>query len=560
MPASGLALPPLVALPLLLRHLPWVVGLALLLTACGLGWRGWAGRRDVPLWRCLLTRRGLILGGGALVLAGLALSVAGMAWRVVFGVLLGAYLGGCALTHFGRDVWPATVAADCSGSTDQPREPGPIPGWLYPTLWAAVAIPLWFPDSRLQATILALALVGTSLLVVAVLGVRPGVSVAHAPALVVLITAALVSAWLGGVEDLTVPKLTGLLLGLYGFWALRRWHGAGASLVTLALWCGALTLGFALVGLVGGLRPTKVGPLGDLLAQMPKLVQSLPGTQHGRVSMNQLGGAIVHVAPVLIALVTCLPRSGARQHDYTWLGWVLSLFGSVALLAALVLAQSRSAWAGMVTALLVLLLGRARWGPWALLVLLLGGLGAWIAWGQSAIAPRLVQALLGPLPTPWGTVTLRGRLSIWEDAASYILRNPWRGQGLGVFRLEGIQDLAGRSPIDVGMPHAHNVWLGVAYDLGLPGLAAYLSLLLTAAIDGVRALGRLEGPPRQVVLGALAGLAGAHVYGLMDAVALGAKPGVLFWMLLGLLSVVHQCAASRPSEAPGRFAHAPGQV
>jgi len=40
----------------------------------------------------------------------------------------------------------------------------------------------------------------------------------------------------------------------------------------------------------------------------------------------------------------------------------------------------------------------------------------------------------------------------------------------------------------------------------------------------------------------------AHlVYGLTDAVALGAKPGLLFWMLLGLIAAPYeQTRASQP--------------
>ncbi|MCD6303047.1 MAG: O-antigen ligase family protein, partial [Anaerolineae bacterium] len=199
--------------------------------------------------------------------------------------------------------------------------------------------------------------------------------------------------------------------------------------------------------------------------------------------------------------------------------------------------QSRAAWVGMLVAALILLAGRASWGLWALLGVVVAGLIGWAIWGHDLIAPHIVQALVGPLPTSWGTVTLEGRLSIWETAAGYVLRQPWLGQGLGTFRLEGVQDLAGRSVFDVGLPHAHNVLLGVAYDLGLPGLVAYLSLLLTWVMLGWHSLERMLGPERQVVLGALAGLVGAHAYGMMDAVALGAKPGVLFWMLGALIGV-----------------------
>jgi hypothetical protein len=45
-----------------------------------------------------------------------------------------------------------------------------------------------------------------------------------------------------------------------------------------------------------------------------------------------------------------------------------------------------------------------------------------------------------------------------------------------------------------------------------------------------------------LALGLGGGLLAHLLYGLMDAVALGAKPGVLFWMLLGLIVGLHRQA------------------
>ena len=41
--------------------------------------------------------------------------------------------------------------------------------------------------------------------------------------------------------------------------------------------------------------------------------------------------------------------------------------------------------------------------------------------------------------------------------------------------------------------------------------------------------------PRSLALGLAAALLAHMLYGMVDAVALGAKPGLLFWMLLGLI-------------------------
>ena len=44
---------------------------------------------------------------------------------------------------------------------------------------------------------------------------------------------------------------------------------------------------------------------------------------------------------------------------------------------------------------------------------------------------------------------------------------------------------------------------------------------------------------RALGVGLLGGLAAHAAYGLTDAVALGAKPGFIFWLLLGLASALY---------------------
>jgi hypothetical protein len=50
---------------------------------------------------------------------------------------------------------------------------------------------------------------------------------------------------------------------------------------------------------------------------------------------------------------------------------------------------------------------------------------------------------------------------------------------------------------------------------------------------------------RWTAAGALAGLIAHGAFGLTDAVALGAKPGVFFWVLLTLITVTWLLAVQR---------------
>jgi hypothetical protein len=102
-------------------------------------------------------------------------------------------------------------------------------------------------------------------------------------------------------------------------------------------------------------------------------------------------------------------------------------------------------------------------------------------------------------------------------------------------------------------PHAHNLYLQTALDFGLPGLAAFLGIGGLAIRGGLRALRRGREPA--LAAGLLLGLLAHAVYSLVDAVALGSKPGPLLWAVLGLLLAL--APAAEPSAAPAHPGRTP---
>ena len=84
------------------------------------------------------------------------------------------------------------------------------------------------------------------------------------------------------------------------------------------------------------------------------------------------------------------------------------------------------------------------------------------------------------------------------------------------------------------MGHAHNELLQAALDLGIPGLVGFLALNI-AALGMVVSMLKMEGAQRLLALGLLGGLLAHFLFGLLDAIALGAKPGFIFWWLLGMV-------------------------
>jgi O-antigen ligase len=147
--------------------------------------------------------------------------------------------------------------------------------------------------------------------------------------------------------------------------------------------------------------------------------------------------------------------------------------------------------------------------------------------------------------------TLEGRFEVWSRALHGIQDFPITGMGLNTFRhiVHVLYPLFMIGP-DFDLGHAHNEFLQAALDLGLPGLIAFISIQL-GALQMVWHIFKTAQPDssgvfsnRVLALGLGGGLFAHLVYGLTDAVALGAKPGAIFWLLLGLIAGLYEQTVS----------------
>ena len=88
--------------------------------------------------------------------------------------------------------------------------------------------------------------------------------------------------------------------------------------------------------------------------------------------------------------------------------------------------------------------------------------------------------------------------------------------------------------------HAHNQLLHTSAELGIPGLVAYLAIL-AGAMFACRRVWRIaeEGWLRSAARGLGAGQAAFFFFGMGDAIPLGAKPGIFFWVSLALIMSLH---------------------
>ncbi len=88
---------------------------------------------------------------------------------------------------------------------------------------------------------------------------------------------------------------------------------------------------------------------------------------------------------------------------------------------------------------------------------------------------------------------------------------------------------------------AHNQFLHVAVELGIPALIAYLAILLLMGYMCVQVWKTSDAAwMRMTALGLGWGQLAFLFFGLTDAIQPGAKVGILFWISLALISVLYQ--------------------
>ena len=344
---------------------------------------------------------------------------------------------------------------------------------------------------------------------------------------------------------LTMPKATGLLLGI----SVWRFLAVFASDRRFLNWCVlgfvVIGLGFVAFGILNANWLAKIPAINGLVRQLPGVSLLLPGGPVSGVHTNQIASTILIWLPLLISGLLGW-RSIQDDSRFVSVLIVLTVMG----VGLLLLTQSRSGYIGMAGTLMFIFFiwrqqmpvrstPRKRITAAILVMLFASMMGVILLWSQ------IVQTWQDPNQNPvvgdFGAVGFR--LEIWQWGIIALTDFPFSGIGLGTFR----QMVRRLYPVDIlpgyDIAHAHNIFLQTALDLGILGLIAYISMLL---IVGWMAweVGKKDESLRPFSLGLLSGIVALHLFGMTDALALGAKPGLLFWMALGLITAMHQIVTS----------------
>jgi putative inorganic carbon (HCO3(-)) transporter len=336
----------------------------------------------------------------------------------------------------------------------------------------------------------------------------------------------------------SLGKVAGVLLGALVFWAIVRWTTTERRLA--ALTSGFLLAGavLALLGLFGTNWYGKFPAIASIIERLPKAIRGVPGAEEG-FHPNAVAGCLVLFIPLQVALLIgngagwLLPASSGGRR--------IGLVGAQAALLALtagtlVLTQSRGALAGLAMASVAYLAWHNRWTR-----ILAAGLLAAVAVMAVTLGPARLADLAISQSGPEMARNVSGRVELWSRAIYGIRDFPFTGMGMNVFRkiMPGLYPTHQSTPgFDVA--HAHNHLLQAALDLGIPGLVAYLGIWIAAAALLVTAYRRAARPMARTLAGGLgAGLIAHFMFSLTDAIPLGAKVGVLFWLTVALATSLH---------------------
>ena len=416
------------------------------------------------------------------------------------------------------------------------------------------------------------------LIAVAPLLLAPEVLPAGGQALVVataLIVSALAVAWLSPQRLLALPVAILALTGYLGWLQTSNpaetvSHFAGLSfglfaMSVIASWCrnlNRLTIAVVVflvggtIALLAGLASAKL-PTTKLLPTLwvtplrllPHTALDLPGLE-GQVNANALGATALLIVPIAVLVASRLKFRGSVVER----GW-FSLAGAVGLRAfgatvailstiALVVSQSRTVWMAAVATL----------GAAVVSYVFRSGGGRWLV-GVSLVAVTVSLSIVATRALQVGADTYRlelgveSRAALWGQGLSHLRKSPVMGIGLNEYRYV-------HRPPQPTIAHVHNVFLQTALDIGLVGFGAYIWLLFMLLARATRAAWDGVGVVSTAASGAALVLLGIHIFGITDAVSLGAKVGLFQWWAAGLALAAERLTAKTGSGPPRSLATA----
>lgn len=213
---------------------------------------------------------------------------------------------------------------------------------------------------------------------------------------------------------------------------------------------------------------------------------------------------------------------------------LVTLFGG-----CLILTYSRGAWLSVlaIVAMYGVLCNRKIF--WLLLLLPVIAFFA-----HDALLERLMS-IMNPTDT---SSTLR--LALWESTIAMIMDKPFLGIGWGAYWMVYPDYDFFINNASTKIFHAHNMYLNIAAEIGIPGLITFLAMMyghLRLALVTIK--GSVQYWSSGIMLGIVGAIFGLIVNGFTDYVLFNIQLSMLFWLLNALIVVVWQQSYQRQNQS-----------
>jgi putative inorganic carbon (hco3(-)) transporter len=330
-----------------------------------------------------------------------------------------------------------------------------------------------------------------------------------------------ITCWASAAPEITIPQVLRLLAGIGIYYAIANWTTSFVRMRWLlrGVWLAGLLLAFYAFISVQWANTKLYFIPASIYTQFPTLVTDT-------ANPNVMAGNLVILFPCALGV---LLFSGKHLR---WFDQGLSVLAASVIAIALILTQSRGGILALGEILILLVVLRWRWG--------------WILLAGAVVVVCAVVLLFGPttiLDVILANATLGGidgRLEVWSRAVYMIQDFPFTGVGMGSYGRTA--DLL--YPFFLYAPgtssHAHNLFLQIAVDLGVPGLVAWLAiwiLMFNVTLSLYRhGRARQDGWAGGLGAALLCSQMALVSHGMLDAVTWGmVKPAPLVWVLWGLI-------------------------
>lgn len=363
-------------------------------------------------------------------------------------------------------------------------------------------------------------------------------------------------------RELSLVKVHGVLLSIALFCILVNFLANLKRLKWAILALAATAVLLSVLGFFGADWSSGDWALpAKLLASLPLPLTAIHQfTASGGIHVNTIGGTLALFAPLLISLLLdrgAYRRAFLRKHPRAKLFTILYKFmiaaGTALVFFMLILTQSRGALLGTMCGMFILLVWKDRRFLFIIPILVVALLvGIWVFADGD---PARFFLLLDTYSNPEGN-TLQIRVEYWKNTLYLIQDLPITGAGIGTYGKVFHDIYPFATPLAIVRPlfYAHNMYLAVAADMGLPALVIYLALFSSFFTMTLMAIRKARSIVKTLLRGLLCGMSAHMVYGLMDNYMLGEKLGFSVWLFFAVCTAIYihrETLVHYYSEQPG---------